>query len=629
MRCRNALVFSCLWCLATPGCVKRISVSAGEDRILRAGEVATFGEDVDGSEDTRVLWSMGDGIEMKGARVTHSWDLPGNYRVTVQVTDEDGESRESQAKVQVRAPPLLEVLPPRTDFLLLFDRSGDCLASVPLFLERLFPSGQEANATISFVREWLGFDPFSREGVRAAGLDPEGGVAVAGFEENGKGVGLLVISLLPGAEGVTTFRRLLGNGKEVREVPAKSNANVFELFEIEKNELRAAWTVFRGHLWIAVPDGENNPAALLSSIRAERTVAANVGISDDLRRARDARSGSGVVEVIVSKAFLKRAAAFASSATSSSAPTEGQRLAERIEYVYASVEMNDNRFEVAGRAGFSGREARVLANALRAGNAVPPFGSFVDGEAHLLIKLSAALPVLWKTLLDLTGQGGVWDRMIAALDKLGSETGLRLKAGLIENLGDSFLLWLRFNPDAILWLFSGVAGQNPGLGVLLDAVLYVQLRDQRLLVNILETLARAFGPNVLSQGVETGRQSWQFGPANARVNLIVDHGFAVLATSSSLAGSALERIAAPRPAPEGWPAGMQAADHQVLYLNLNALAENLKQMESSQEIGFGTGTMLKAILLVVLEKVGVLDTATVDLVLADDGLRATLTLNLR
>ena len=51
------------------------------------------------------------------------------------------------------------------------------MKELPVLLERMLPSGKDANAVLASLQENLGFDPLSEKGMRAAGLDPSGGLA--------------------------------------------------------------------------------------------------------------------------------------------------------------------------------------------------------------------------------------------------------------------------------------------------------------------------------------------------------------------------------------------------------------------------------------------------------------------
>jgi len=75
---RNVVVLLALFSLVVAGCVKRMPASVGGDRTLKAGEPATFGQKAEVPEGTKIVWSMGDGAELRGPQVEHAWHLPGS-----------------------------------------------------------------------------------------------------------------------------------------------------------------------------------------------------------------------------------------------------------------------------------------------------------------------------------------------------------------------------------------------------------------------------------------------------------------------------------------------------------------------------------------------------------------------
>lgn len=88
---------------------------AGSDRRIEADTELRFdgagSYDVDG-EIRSFVWDMGDGTQLQGPDVRHSYDGPGEYRVTLQVTDNAGVSNSVATdwlRVLVNAPPVPEM----------------------------------------------------------------------------------------------------------------------------------------------------------------------------------------------------------------------------------------------------------------------------------------------------------------------------------------------------------------------------------------------------------------------------------------------------------------------------------------------------------------------------------------
>ena len=604
------------------GCVKRMPASVGGDRTIKAGEPATFGQKAVVPEGTKIVWSMGDGAELRGPQVEHSWHVPGSYTVAVEVTDPDGQKRSDSATITVGRVALAEVLPETVVALFLFDRPVERMKELPLLLERMLPSGKDANAVLASLQENLGFDPLSEKGMQAAGLDPRGGLAWVSMRAD-KGVANAAVATVFDVEAAReTFRRIINKMGEVKEQTSTADPAIVEMRRGEKDELVAASTIYRGHLWVSFPDDPDGPDPVAMLTRLRSGSGGTLAGSAHYRKAAAARKEIGAGHLFMSKWYLSFAQGESAGAESEKIKDE---VMDRMEFFRADLDLLADEVHVKSWTGLSGEEAAVLAKTFKARNKVPAFGTLVSDKEHLVMKLSLDLPGFWKAVLDLAGQGALWTDLIGSLEQLGAGTGIQIKAGLLDNLGDSHLLLIRLSPVGLLDVASKGDQAKSGPVDLFSAVLFSQLRDPGLFTGTLDKLAALPPVTAVLQKPKGGPQnSYKIQLGLLPLSLVVDKGFAVMATSAGLAGQSVGRIGASKDVLEGWPKIMDSDDHQVALMRVHRFIEDFKRAEVPRDNP--GAAFMKSMAMMVLGKLSAISTATLDAALSGDVLAINLSL---
>lgn len=616
--------FLVMFSLVAAGCVKRMPASVGGDRTLKAGEPATFGQKAEVPEETKIVWSMGDGAELRGPQVEHAWHVPGSYTVAVEVTDQDGQKRSDSATITISRVALAEVLPETVEALFLFDRPAERMKELPVLLERMLPSGKDANAVLASLQENLGFDPLSEKGMQAAGLDPQGGLAWVSLRAD-KGVANAAVATISEVEAAReTFRRIINKMGEVKEQSSPADPAIVEMRRGEKDELVAASTVYRGHLWVGFPDDPNgpDPVAMLVALRSGK--GGSLAGAAHYQKAAAARKETGAGHLFLSKWYLAFAQGSGQQAGAESEKIR-DRVMDRLEFFRADLDLLADEMHVKSWTGLSGEEAAVLAKTFKARNPVPAFGTLVSDKEHLVMKLSMDLPGFFKAVLDLAGQGNLWTELIGSLEQLGAGTGIKVKEGLLENVGDSHLLLVRLNPVGLLDVASRGDQAKSGPMDLFSAVVFSQVRDPGLFVQTLDKLAALPPVTAVLQKPKGGPQnSYKIQLGLLPLTLIVDKGFAVLATTAGLAGQSVRRIGARQEASEGWPKIMKSDDHQVALMLVHRFIEDFSRAEVPRDNP--GAAFMKSMAMMVLGKLSAISTATLDAALSGDILSINLTL---
>jgi hypothetical protein len=489
----------------------------------------------------------------------------------------------------------------------------------------MLPSGKDANAVLASLQENLGFDPLSEKGMKAAGLDPQGGLAWVSMRVD-KGLANAAVATVFDVEAAReTFRRIINKMGEVKEQTSSADPAIIEMRRGEKDELVAASTVYRGHLWVGFPDDPDgpDPVAFLAALRSG--TGGNLAGAAHYQKAAAARKEIGAGHLFMSKWYLGFAQGESSGAESEKIKDE---VMDRMEFFRADLDLLADEVRIKSWTGLSGEEAAVLAKTFKARNPVPAFGTLVTQKEHLVMKLSVDLPGFWKAVLDLAGQGAMWTDMIGSLEQLGAGTGIQVKAGLLDNVGDSHLLLIRLNPVGLLDVASRGDQAKSGPMDLFSAVLFSQLRDPGLFTGTLDKLAALPPATAVLQKPKGGpKNSYKIQMGLLPLTLVVDKGFAVLATTPGLAGQSVGRIGASKESLKDWPKIMDTADHQVAFARVYQFIEDFKRAEVPRDNP--GAAFMKSMAMMVLGKLTAISTATLDAALSGDVLAINLTLAAR
>ncbi len=581
-----------------------------------AGVAADFGKQTEVPEGTRITWSMGEGTELSGSRVTHAWHAPGSYQIQVKVEDPDGQQREDVARVEVTRPPLLQVLPADTEVLVLTDRPAERLRDFPLFLERLLVSGQDANAALTKMRDLVGFDPLDQKGLSAAGLDPEGGIAGVSRQLGGKTSFTIVYSISDAKLAQDTIIRIFSGTAKVEVASSKSDPAVTDIRGADKQELIAACMLYRGHLWVAPFEQDwADPLAVLAGLKTGN--AAGLAGSVEYGSVVGSRKELGGLHLYVSRKLFQRV---------STGRGVQEKLAGVLGNLRADLDFSSDGLIMDTFLGLSGPEISVLSGALQARNEVPDFSTLVGADQHLLAKFSVDLAGLAKALAEISGQADAWATLNAALEQLEKGSGIKARTGFLENLGDNYLVSVQIHPADVLLAASGPGGSPPHFDKIAKAVVYAQLKNPDLFIETLDSLAGFQPAKQFLRKVEGKHRKWTIGPA-AQLTAAVGREFLVLATSTKLADAALQRIENPEKNSLGWPASMAQKDHQVLVFDVSRLINDLSGARVPQG-NFGA-EMARSVISMAKAKLGSLGSATLDAVLTQDALTVHLKLTLR
>ncbi|HOX46385.1 MAG TPA: PKD domain-containing protein [Myxococcota bacterium] len=612
--CASALLL--LLALLPSACMKRVPVSAGGDRALEAGAPARLGQPLELPEGARVAWELGDGVRAEGAEIEHTWQRPGDYTLRVEIVDPDGERRADTARVRVTRPPLERAAPDSAQVVLWLPRpaaEGAALSRLPLLLERLVADGQAANALLAGAREALGFDPFSAAGWRTAGLDPQGDLAWLGLDVPGtsppRAVGLMAIAAGDEAVLQAHLGRALAGADEARWQPRAGAEGLQELRATGDGRLLGLAVQARGYLWLAPTDalGEG-PAdaerALGPLLRADGPRLAGLPAWRELlgRRPpgglclwlREIDSGPGPD----GEGGLPPGGLPPGGLPPGGLPP-GVRAA--LGGLRLDLDLGEADLGLDGWLQLRGPEAASLAAVLRARRAPPAFDGRVPPGSHALLKLSLDAVGLARLVAGWLGQDEGWRRAQEAIDQLSAQTGLDVRGGLLDNLGDSYLLSLRLRPAALLARLDDPAAAGPDLAELCSGRLVAQALDPERLRLLLAALLPAVGLG-LDAAVRDG----------------------------------LLEIALPAPAapPPDGPGGLLAAlpdldapGRQVLALDLRRLRLDLRALGPGDTEGMAG--LIRSVLWAGLEQAGELGLLRADAELTPTGLWLRISLDLR
>jgi len=613
---RSLLLLPVLIGLCLPACVKRIPASAGGDRQVVAGEPLQLGQPVEVPEGARVEWQLGDEERASGPQVRHTWHWPGDYQIAVTVTDPDGEQRRDSAAITVQRPALLQVIPAAAAMLAVLDRPGERLSEVPLFVERLYAAGQDANELLANVREALGFDPFRPDGWRAAGVDPGGGLAavdlppLAAEAEIGAPSMLLVASLRPGAAARESLLRLLGTTGLIETRPSERDPAIQIVHQVEPSRVVAAFTAFRGHLWID-PGARHRqrPEALLARLR-QAGPKPGIAAEPSFVRAAALRDEPGALQLYVAPGEVDRIQRDGGAPAPAAVP---QAFLDATTFLRGDVDVEPDRLRLQLRLGLQGESAAGLARKLRARNPVPPFRSRLPAGRHLVLKLSAEWLGLLQSAAELAGGATAWSELQADLAALEQRTGVALRERLLANAGDSLALAVRLRLGVLL----GLVGGDSAAGSWRDAVggvLLLQLRDADAFFAALAALSRwaeQSGLGLRQMGDGQSRH-WLLGTGEDPLVVVPAPDMALLAPSLEAAAAMRDRISAADAPRKRWPAELEQPAHQVLAVDLSTLTQDLERTAAPP--GQSSVALVRGMILMGLARFGKLDRLVVDAV---------------
>jgi hypothetical protein len=423
-----------------------------------------------------------------------------------------------------------------------------------------------------------------------------------------------------------TLGGMITRTQTVNQVPAPSDASILELRPEGKEKAVASMMLHRGYLWLALPEaGRGDPTAMLTSQR--NSEAAGLDAEAGYRAAISVREQVGAFHLYVSRDFILSQAV--NRGVEQPSPQERQiqqEIAQGAAFFRMDVSMDSAGIRADAWLGLSGEEMQALARAFRARNRVPAFETFLVPRQHVVVKLSADLVGLWKTILDLAGQGAGWTEMLGGIDAMGKQAGVGLRKSILDNLGDSYLLALRVQPGAVMDIVAGRGRTLPALEKLLEAVLYLQVRDTDLLSRVLRGLEKLPPAASILRPLKGHENQWEVGDAATPLTLAVDKGIAVLATSPGLARDAVARLRNPGQALSDWPATMKRRDHQVVWMNVARIVEDLRQAQAPKNDP--SAAFAKAMIEMTLGRLATLGEASLYAVLRDKVLAISLSMDL-
>lgn len=602
-------LLSVLALLFAQGCLKRLPAVAGGDKKVVAGHEMTFGSVEEVPDGASIVWTMGDGSRYTGAQVRHAWQRPGKFQVVVTVTDTDGQKRKDSSTVEVSRPALLDVIPATAGFVLLVKTPGENLKNVPLLMEHMFTSGAEVNSTLAKIREILGFDPFSSNGWRDAGLDPTGGIAMAGLD-GGRNI-VFIAALLPGEKARKTLRHVFLKDEQMAEKPADSAPYISVVTQGDSKDAQFAYMNYRGHLWVAFPDEDkgpkphaphNGPVQVLSQLRSGGLQQSLADNKDWFAPAYSSRKDEGSVELFMSRDFVS----FANEKDASPEErAEDEAFISKLQFVRMDLDLAPEAINTKMFIGFVGKEASRLASVMRARNTVPAFRTTMADGNHMSLKWSLDLPGLIAAAAEIAGEKDEWEQAISAMNQFKTTTGIDTKKDILDNLGDSVMVAGRLKIGGLMGL-TGQGEKKESLSDYLDGTVLVQLRDSKRFFTALDALSHVEGLGSSIRVIKThGDRQWSIGPKDLGLFLAQADSMAVIATSQDAARASIARLSKPH-GPDGrWPEAIDKPDQQVWAMDLLQLRKDFEAFEPSAKNA--SGVMIKNMLMMTLAGVGKLD----------------------
>jgi hypothetical protein len=372
--------------------------------------------------------------------------------------------------------------------------------------------------------------------------------------------------------------------------------------------------VCAGYLWLApAKEGAAAPAETLAVLRST-----SAKPDPALPQALAARKESAGITLWMTSGFVKRSLA--------AAPPNPQLgpLLDGWSQVLAGLDLEEGGVKARAEVALRPAATPGLTAALGARNEVPPLRAQVDPRSALAVKLSLSLPELIRALGGLLGQAQTFNVLLAGLALV---PGLNVKEGLIENLGDNYLLQARLAPGPLIADLAG--SQRSGTAVQpwkwVQGSAAIQVRDPAALIRLLKTLTdRHLGLIHTERG---GRSIWGVIGTPLPIYLTVQQGFALAATSEALLAQDADRVQNPKPAAARVPESFQQPDHQVVLLDARAAVEEIGKAQAAREDQ--ADALAQAIVKMEVERLRPVDRAVLDLVVKPEALVVEVRIDLR
>lgn len=532
---RVRLVLCVAATLLTTRCAHRYPVRSGGDREAVEGIAVTFESSAEPlPKDTRVRWDFGDGSSAEGIVATHAFARTGEYRIRLDVTDPSG-VRSDQAIVRVARRSPVCAVPPTAKAAVAFERFFDRLPAHLAILERL--AGAERVAELrEHLTSILGFDAAEREQVRAAGIDPDKGVAIA---------------MLPGDEGMWIAIGVDNAEKALETMHDALTRYGDATFSdgpdgstwATLGSTRNLFFVDRGYLYLYDPKDPNYEPKL-DVIRGAPP--AGLVSNPVFARGRAAVDGEDAVVYIQGDALPKHEAV----------PGIATKLHDATQAIVATFSVSGSEMQLQARALFKPEGEASLARLFQG---APKIGLEADApeDTTAFLSVSVAPGELARWLEGLQESDGH-----EVIQDLG--LGLKDLAGLLSG---GFAI---YGTSSIL---RGLMGQNNGAPP--QILLTVPLRDPQ---TVRAKLGEAVATGILRTD-DGGRWQASSGTAKGRIELAGDTmrvGDLALLDHARSKEAGKKRSLADR-LRDALPNGALDAGHQVLYIDLATLVESLEK----------------------------------------------------
>lgn len=150
---------------------------------------------------------------------------------------------------------------------------------------RTGPAGQKLVQAMAMIARQVGFDPFSEEGMKSAGLDPTRSLA-AGSTGNGAQGLFLVVPFSDKAKAIETVTRLVKDraGAEVTETRDVNGVKVSVLVRQAGGEAQLVYADKNGFLLLGTGDGAIEGVAAAMTRTAEQSIAQSAAYAESKKK---------------------------------------------------------------------------------------------------------------------------------------------------------------------------------------------------------------------------------------------------------------------------------------------------------------------------------------------------------